>query len=74
MRERERERKVEGARRSHALVQNGVSMATSAGYQKIEAPSVCLRSALPLPIQKHHLSPPSEHNFISRSSFCRSSC
>lgn len=29
-------------------------MVTSAGYQKIEAPSVCLRSALPLSIQKHN--------------------
>lgn len=35
-----------------ALVQEGVSMVTSAGYQKIEVSSVCLRSALPLPIQK----------------------
>lgn len=36
------------AGRSHALVQNGVSMVTSAGYQKIEAPSVCLNSLLPI--------------------------
>lgn len=36
------------AGRSHALVQNGVSMVTSAGYQKIEAPSVCLNSPLPI--------------------------
>lgn len=56
--------KVEGAQQSLALVQNGVSMVTSAGYQKIEAPSVCLHSALPLPIQKHHLSSLSAHNFI----------
>lgn len=34
-----------------ALVQDGVSMVTSAGYQKIEVPSVCLHSALP--IQRH---------------------
>lgn len=66
---KERERKIEGGWRSHALVQDGVSMVTSAGYQKIEAPSVCLRSALPLPIQKRHLSPPSAHNFIFRSLF-----
>lgn len=60
-----KEREDERARQSlHALVQVRVSMVTSAGYQKIEAPSVCLHSALPLPIRKHHLSHDTAHNFI----------
>lgn len=61
----EREIEVERAWQSlHALVQVRVSMVTSAGYQKIEAPFVCLHSALPLLIRKHHLSHDTAHNFI----------
>ena len=53
---RERESKVQGGRQSlHALVQDGVSMVTSAGYQKIEAPTVCLHSTLPQPLNTIYL-------------------
>lgn len=37
-----------------ALEQDAVSMVTSAGYQEIEALSVCLYSSLALSIQKHN--------------------
>lgn len=39
-------------RQAITVVLDGVSMVTSAGYQKIEAPSVCLHSAPLLAIQK----------------------